>query len=135
MVERSAYEKSDVSARGILGIAGALTGAAIVIHGVVWWLLLGFSAREEARSPVSPAVVNPGRRPEDRVLNLPEPRLEGLKSTRPQTDAKRLAAEPPSPAERLDEYGWVDEKNGIARIPIEVAMKVYVELQRAKGRP
>jgi hypothetical protein len=34
----------------------------------------------------------------------------------------------------LETYGWVDRKAGIVRIPIEQAMRRYLERQRADGR-
>jgi hypothetical protein len=35
--------------------------------------------------------------------------------------------------ERLRSYGWVDREAGLAHIPVEEAMKMYVTDQQTKG--
>jgi hypothetical protein len=117
----AAPESSDVNVRGILVTAGALVGVALLLQLAVWWVFVALAAREDARPPAFPPVVNPGRLAEERAHNIPEPRLEGLEKKSP--DGSRLL---------LDEYEWVDEKNGIARIPIDLAMKVIVQQHREK---
>jgi len=37
--------------------------------------------------------------------------------------------------ERLRSYGWVDREAGVAHIPIEEAMKMYLAEQAKKGQP
>ena len=37
--------------------------------------------------------------------------------------------------ERLRSYGWVDREAGVAHIPIDEAMKMYVADQAKKGQP
>jgi len=50
----------------------------------------------------------------------PEPRLQ----TNPQGDLRQLRARED---EALRGYGWVDKNAGVARIPIEEAMKIVVQ--------
>ncbi len=60
----------------------------------------------------------------------PEPRLQGVPghTTDPQEDLRaKIAAD----REALEETRWVDQKAGIAQIPIEDAMKIIAE----KGLP
>jgi hypothetical protein len=60
----------------------------------------------------------------------PEPRLQGLPGhiADPQQDMRdKIAAD----AKANESYGWVDEKAGIAQIPVKEAMKIIAE----KGLP
>jgi hypothetical protein len=126
------HEQSDVNVRGIAVTASALIAAAAIIHVVVWWVFDGLSRRENARPAAFPAVVNPGRLPEERIQSIPEPRLDGLKPSGPPNQAS--AAAPVTGRDRLNDYGWIDDKKGIARIPIDMAMDVVVQQERDKAR-
>lgn len=37
--------------------------------------------------------------------------------------------------QRLGQYGWVDRENGIARIPIDRALEIYLERANAEAAP
>ncbi len=60
----------------------------------------------------------------------PEPRLQGMPGhlTDPQQDWRIMLK---TDTEANDELGWVDEKAGVARIPVKDAMELIVE----KGLP
>lgn len=109
-----AYEKTDVDARSIVRIAIVLAvviaGAAGIAFGV--FRLLG--ERAERNDPPPPPLSRPA---EGRLA--PEPRLQ----TAPPAD---LAAVQEEERRALSGYGWADEAAGIARIPIEEAMALYV---------
>jgi hypothetical protein len=109
------HETSDVNVGGIFRFAFGLfmTGVAILV--LVRWLLVVFTAREPRPAmPEFPLAVQQ----ENRLP--PEPRLQ----TNPRQDLRDLRS-----AEEavLTGYGWVDRKAGIARIPIDQAMKLTVE--------
>ena len=109
------HETSDVNVGGIFRFALALfmTGVAILV--LVRGLLLVFAAREPRLAmPEFPLAVQQ----ENRLP--PEPRLQ----TNPRQDLRDLRSAEESV---LTEYGWVDRKAGIARIPIDQAMKLTVE--------
>jgi hypothetical protein len=129
------HEQSDVDARGILIVAGALIAGGVAIHLITWWTFAVLSAREDARPPVFPPVLSSGRLAEDRVANIPEPRLEGLGRTGPEIPHQGIAPATPAAPMPPADYGWVDKQKGIARIPIEVAMKIIVEREQAKNGP
>ena len=109
-----AYEKTDVDAGSIVRIAivlaAVIAGAAGIAFGV--FRLLG--ERAERNDPPAPPLSRPaeGRR-------APEPRLQ----TAPPAD---LAAVQEEERRALTGYGWADEAAGVARIPIEEAMALYV---------
>ena len=56
----------------------------------------------------------------DRRAEFPPPRLQ----TNPESDLGKSRA---SEAARLNSYGWVDRKAGIAHIPIERAIQLTIE--------
>lgn len=94
------YERSDVSLSAI-----AITALAILLLLIVAPLVM-IGAFPRARGDV------------DRHLSItpPEPRLQ----TDPAAD---LAAYVSRERQLLDSYGWVDKKQGIARVPIGIAME------------
>jgi hypothetical protein len=119
-----AYEKTDVDARSIVRVAIVLAfviaGAAGVAFGV--FRLLG--ERAERSDPPAPPLSRPA---EGRLA--PEPRLQ----TAPAAD---LAALQEEERRALAGYGWADESAGIARIPIEEAMALYVgQAARSAAEP
>ncbi len=109
-----AHEHSDINIRTVVLSAVALAAVVGIVFVVIWGVFRLFerqAAAQDAR--VSPLAIPSGQLP-------PEPRLqtnesEGLKTFR--------AAE----TERLEGYGWVDEKAGVAHIPIEAAEKLLLE--------
>ncbi|MGA2415478.1 MAG: hypothetical protein ABSF59_13585 [Candidatus Sulfotelmatobacter sp.] len=120
------YEHSDLRAAGIfyflLGLAVATMVAMLALGGVYDFL----DRRERASQPaLNPLVTNV---PEDtrhiapgypqRVF--PDPKLE--ENERGQLYGYRLQQE-----EALYSYGWVDEKAGTVRLPIERAMDLLVQ--------
>ena len=113
------HEESDVNIRAILGFgAGLMIVTAIICF--LLWLLFGYFASREAQSSTREfplAVEQQNRMP-------PEPRLQ----TNPKEDLRALQARDEA---LLKSYGWTDKDAGIARIPIEEAMKLTV----ARGLP
>jgi hypothetical protein len=56
----------------------------------------------------------------------PEPRLQSIpgNSTYPEDDLRQMQRENDAV---LNSYGWVDRESGIARIPIDEAMRLLVQ--------
>src|SRR6266508_6031919 len=70
------------------------------------------------------AVIGPAPRESDYEQTRAKKRMENLKTSREEA------------AKALSTYGWIDKNKGIARIPIERAMKLTVaELARQKTAP
>ena len=112
------YEQTDVRAGAIVRFALALV--VVVVLAAVF--LLGFFkllARQERRQDPAPPPLaqEAGRLP-------PAPRLQ----SNPLQDLEQLRAEE---EKELASYGWVDQKAGIARIPIDEAIKIVA----ARGLP
>jgi hypothetical protein len=109
-----AHEHRDVNVRAILAVAAGLVVVAIVVHVAVWVLFLYFQGRDAAAQPRAYplASVQTQLPPAPRVQARPSEDLQDLRRQEEQT---------------LSTYGWVDERAGIARIPIEQAMKLTIE--------
>lgn len=115
MSEHVRHETSDVNVRAILtvgaGLAGVTAAAAVVV-----WLLVLFLARSAADT--APREYPLAASHEQRLP--PEPRLQ----TNPREDLFELRQ---SEERQLRSYGWVNKDAGIARIPIDEAMKLTLE--------
>jgi hypothetical protein len=115
------YEKHDVNA-GPIGRSSVVIAVLTVLAVVVAWIYFrGLEQQElEARRAAAPVVVHPPDR------QAPEPRLQPA----PFDDVKSLRQEE---RELLGGYGFVDAQAGVTRIPVEEAMRIYVE-RAAAGR-
>lgn len=109
-----AYEKTDVDARSILRVAFVLGVVTVGAAGAAFGLFRLLGARAQRNDPPTPPLT---RSAEGRMA--PEPRLQ----TAPAAD---LAAVRDEEQRLLAGYGWADEAAGVARIPIEEAMSLYV---------
>jgi hypothetical protein len=108
------HEESDVNVRTIFWFGAGLALVALVLHVFLWWLQ-GFFATTSARSQT---IVYPMAQSErDRLP--PEPRLQD----NPQQALRELRAKQQA---LLDGFAWVDKGAGVARIPIEEAMRTIV---------
>jgi hypothetical protein len=121
---RVMHEESDINLRAVV-LSGVVLGAVVTGFAV---MLLGvfhfFFARETnyKRSELPLAAEERGKLP-------PEPRLEGFPLDNPShsvgpwhpgSTEEQVASE----EGKLREYGWVDEKAGVVRIPVERAMQL-----------
>jgi hypothetical protein len=116
------HDDSDVNAQTIVWLGGGLFGFVLVVLLVVGGLFRYFAARENQRDQdaLPMAREDAARSVEERVKNIPAPRLERIEHA---SGAERRAAD----AQRLTQYGWVDEKGRVVHVPIDVAMKLILE--------
>jgi hypothetical protein len=127
------FERRDIGAAGIVYFLLGLAAAVLLIHFLLRGLYDFLDKRERAAQPaVSPLVTNvptdTRKLPVDYrdylKQDFPAPQLEIDERT--QLNGIRLNEE-----QTLNSYGWVDEKAGTVRIPIERAM----DLIAARGLP
>ena len=109
------HEESDVDVSAILRYGLALLGVALVVHVCLWWLLGVFERQNERRQ----TQVYPMAASEQNRLP-PVPRFQ----ENPQQELRELRAKQKA---QLEGYGWVNKDAGIARIPIEDAMKIVIQ--------
>jgi hypothetical protein len=115
------YDLSDLSARGIyIFLVGLAVGTGIIVL-LIWGLTGYFSRREtQAVKPRTEVAVPARVMSGDPAQRFPAPRLQ----PDPVSDLNRFRAQE---EERLDSYGWVDEKAGVVHIPIERAIELLAE--------
>jgi len=110
-------DADDIDLRGV-GWGGAMVAGGIVFALVAAWFT--FHALQPTRGYGGPDAAA--------GMRVAGPVLE----TAPQPVRSDYAAEK---ARLIDGYGWVDRKAGIARIPVEQAMRLMAErAAAAKGR-
>jgi hypothetical protein len=107
------HEESDVNARAILGFGAGLLAVGIIVQ-LLMWLLFSVYTKQAAQVPRAFPLSA-----EYQQQAPPEPRLQ----VHPQDDLRQLRAREDA---ILQGYGWIDKGSGVARIPIEEAMKIVV---------
>jgi hypothetical protein len=121
-----AYEHSDLSAPAILGFLVGLAIVGVLMHiillGMFHYLDRYTETHQAATNPLAPAPAAESlRNPGPQVANrFPLPRLETNELE--QLNDQRLEEE-----NILTTYGWVDQKAGVAHIPIDRAIELLVE--------
>ena len=119
--ESKAYETRDIKVRPLVAFSVGLAVTGVVVYLVVFVLFRLFSgeaAQEDARVAPSSAS-RPASAPGEERLP-PEPRIQADAAADMQALRRREDA-------ILTTYGWVDRQAGVARIPIDAAMKQVLE--------
>jgi hypothetical protein len=113
------HEETDVNVGAILRYGAGLVVIAAIVHLFLWWLL-GVYEKQDERAQTQAYPMAAGQ--QDRLP--PTPRFQ----ENPQQELQDLRAKQKA---LLEGYGWVNKEAGVARIPIEEAMKMVV----AQGLP
>jgi hypothetical protein len=119
--ESKAYETRDVKIRPLVVFTAGLTIVALFVYLVIFVLFRLFSgqaAREDAQLAPS-SVSRPAPAPGEERLP-PEPRIQA----NPAADMQAVRRQEEA---ILTTYGWIDRQAGIARVPIDVAMRQVLE--------
>jgi hypothetical protein len=112
------HEESDINLRALTWFVVVLTVIVLAVDVVCWGMFRLMNHYEAVNEPyVTPLAVPPGQQPSG-------PQLQ----TTPWTDLKQLRAQE---HEYLNSYGWVDERLGVARVPIAKAKEMLLK----KGIP
>lgn len=125
------FEREDLGAKGIFTFLIVLVGVCIFSYFVIKGLYVYLDAYDRTHQPA----VNPLKPPVQRQA-VRNPRAEEMHATIEQTfPAPRLEEDERDELhdfrmheeQTLASYGWVDQKNGVVRIPIERAMQLIAE--------
>jgi len=119
------FEKTDVRTSPILKFLAYLGILVIFSYILTWGIYLGLKKYWFGTyAPMMPSRVEMG------PTMPPEPRLQGMPGhlTDPQED---LRIKIKTDTEANEKFGWIDQKDGIAQIPVKDAMELIVE----KGLP
>jgi hypothetical protein len=145
-----AHEESDVAVRPLLWFVGGLTFFTIIVCLAMLLMFKYFQGREESQELEASPLARQG---EERLP--PEPRLQlapGWQVT--SEDGRRhdlsytandagLVPQPWSEyllvndewKREAEGYGWADQQAGTVRVPVEHAMRVYLERRQSKQQP
>jgi hypothetical protein len=110
----TAHEHDDINVRAVLWFVGVLTAITIAIQIAMVGMFKGLDWYERKHEPY----VTPLARPAGEAF--PAPTLQ----TTPWTDLRTFQADQ---QKHLQTYGWVDEKLGVARIPIAKAKEMLLQ--------
>ena len=120
-----AYEREDLSPRGIFAFLIGMALVGVLIHFAVNGMYVYLdSYQKQHQPPLNPLVSqteNDSRKVSHAdIARFPQPRLET--NERLEINDFRLQEE-----KTLNSYGWTDQKAGIARIPIDRAMQLLAQ--------
>jgi len=110
------HEMTDASISGLVKFGISMALLIFVVMVAMIWVFKYFSATQQLGPPASPF--------EEIQALPPNPRLQ----VHPTLELKELLK---GEREKLNSYGWVDQKDGIVRIPIDRAMDLLLK----KGLP
>jgi hypothetical protein len=110
------YEPNTVNIPSVVMFLVALVAAVVVVALLMRGLLRYFDARMAQEAPPPSPLAQGVRTP-------PEPRLQGAPGSvsSPAEDIRRFREQE---GQMLNSYGWIDQQNGIIRIPIEQAKRM-----------
>jgi hypothetical protein len=136
-----AHEESDVAVRPLLWFVGGLTFFTIVVCAAVLLMFIYFNGREESQELEASPLARQGA---ERLP--PEPRLQLAPGFAVTTDdgkehdlsynAKTDSVPQPQSEylvlrdewrHELEDYGWADQQAGAVRVPINEAMRRYLQ--------
>lgn len=122
--EASTFDR-EIHLKGIVYSAIGLVVIVLVSAALMWWMLRGFQKYDEGRdvrrTPIQAA--NPQQPPA-------APRLQvapGFAGALEKSDREDMQAEREAEDKALSQPGWIDQGQGIARVPIETAMQMVVQ--------
>lgn len=118
------YERQDLSSSSICGFLIGLVVLGVLIQFVIAGALRLFENYNRQHQPPQNPLVQADTRTRAvsaaDIEKFPQPRLED-KERRELRDFRQHEIQ------TLNSYGWVDQKAGVARIPIEQAMQLVVQ--------
>jgi hypothetical protein len=123
--EEVAYERADLSPRGIfaflIGLGLVLVLAYFAVKGMYGYLDSYQKQHQPPPNPLIGQTKNDSRKVSNAdIARFPQPRLET--NERLEINDFRLQEE-----NKLNSYDWIDQKAGIARIPIDRAMQLLAQ--------
>jgi hypothetical protein len=118
------FEHQDLKPSGVYAFLTGLALAGIVIYfvlmGLYHYLDIYESSHQPPQNPLVTTEADTRHVSPQRIKEFPQPRLESNERT--EINDFLLKEE-----QTLDSYGWVDQKNGVVRIPIERAMQLIAQ--------
>jgi hypothetical protein len=118
------FEREDLGSKPVFGFIISLVIVGILLYYIIWGIFDFLDAfdkkNQQTRSPLIQVETNTRDVRAEKIQRFPQPRLE--ENERTELDGFRYGEE-----EKLNSYGWVDEKAGVAHIPIKRAMQLIAQ--------
>jgi hypothetical protein len=118
------FEHQDLSPSAVYAFLTGLAVAGILIYFVLWGLYRYLDYYQRSHQPPQNPLVQTEADTRNvspqAIQHFPQPRLE--KNERVEINDFLLKEE-----QTLDSYGWVDQKAGVVRIPIDRAMQLVAQ--------
>ncbi len=117
-----AYERRDLSARGVLLFLLALAVTGLFMHLIIWAMFRNLSHREVIPQPSSQAIATPQNTlpTGDPARSFPAPQLQ----PDPPADLNKFRARED---QVLESYDFVNKDQGVVRIPIDRAKQLLLQ--------
>jgi hypothetical protein len=112
----------DISYGFLLKLLGGTVVFMVLVCAFIYWLYFLFLAQEVRADPPVPILQEAAER-----IVVPGPNLLAT----PEIELDRMRHEDQL---KLDEYGWVDEQQGIAHVPIDRALDMVVEREALRSQ-
>jgi hypothetical protein len=109
---RRRHEVTDLPVRPFLFLVGLLAASTVVVVVLVGLFIQGIGSWFSTADKTGRGLPQP--------MSFPEPRLQLSPSSEMREYTARMTRE-------LNNYGWIDRKAGVVRLPIERAMELLVE--------
>jgi hypothetical protein len=118
------FEHQDLRPTSVYAFLAGLALAGILVYFVLWGLYRFLDYYERTHQPPQNPLVQSAEDTRNispqTIQKFPQPRLE--KNERVEINDFRLKEE-----QTLNSYGWVDQKAGVVRIPIDRAMELVAQ--------
>jgi hypothetical protein len=122
--ENTGFEREDIGARNVYAFLIALALIGVLVHFVLKGLYGFMDSYEKAHQPRANPLATGTETAQPPEASIPEkfplPRLE----TNERLEIKDFRTQE---EQTLNSYGWVDQPNGVVRIPIERAMQLIAQ--------
>ncbi|MCI0460087.1 MAG: hypothetical protein L0Z62_24310 [Gemmataceae bacterium] len=123
-----AHEYSDVNTSAIIKFGVGFVIFAVLAHFVLAWLFDVLAARTDREHGKLSPLAKQERVPLPKGLDrIPEPRLQ-------KDDVEEMKQLRAYEQRRLTTYGWVDDKKGVVRIPIDRAIELLTDPKGARSK-
>jgi hypothetical protein len=116
------HEPSEIKLRAIIIFAVVFVAVAIVVEVAMVGVMGLFKVQDAEQVKSKPRLL------EDKTGQFPPPNLQ-LNTTAEMLNFRQAESE------SITSYGWVDEKDGIAHIPIDRALQIVTERGLPKAPP
>jgi hypothetical protein len=118
------FEREDLGSKPVFGFILSLVIVGILVYYAIWGIFYFLDSydqkNQQTRTPLVKVESNTRAVQTENIQKFPEPRLE--ENERTELNGFRYNEE-----EKLNSYGWVDQKAGVAHIPIDQAMQLVAQ--------